>query len=183
MPQQPALTANEQKLNDVFEEHLRTEFLAHSADQTLASMTANPRINEIPVMIGGNGREEVHEFYAKYFLPQIPPDAEMVPVLRTIGQGRLVDEMIFRFTHTIPMDWMLPGIAPTGKRVEMGLVVIVQFNGDKMVHEHFYWDQASVLVQLGLIEPGGLPVVGAEGARSVLDRSIRLNELLRRGNP
>ena len=143
-------------------------------------MVANPRINQVPVMIGGDGKEEVHEFYAKYFLPQIPPDTEIVPVSRTIGQGRLVDEIVVRFTHTIPMDWLLPGIPPTGKRVEVGLVVVVQFDGDKMAHEHLYWDQASVLVQLGLLQPGGLPVVGAEGARSVLDRRIRLNELIHR---
>jgi carboxymethylenebutenolidase len=118
MPRKAELSANEQKLNDVFEEHLRSEFLAHSADQTMETMVANPRINEIPVMIGGDGREEVHEFYAKYFLPQIPPDAEIVPVSRTIGQQRLVDEMIFRFTHTVPMDWMPPGVAPPGKPVE-----------------------------------------------------------------
>jgi carboxymethylenebutenolidase len=104
----------------------------------------------------------------------------MVPVSRTIGQGRLVEEMVFRFTHTIPMDWMLPGIPPTGKRVEIALLVVVQFDGDKLAHEHLYWDQASVLVQLGLLQPAGLPIVGAEGARSVLDRSIPLNELLRR---
>jgi len=104
----------------------------------------------------------------------------MVPVSRTVGQGRLVDEIVVRFTHAIPMDWMLPGIPPTGKRVEVALVVVVQFDGDKMAREHIYWDQASVLVQLGLLKPGGLPVVGAEGARSVLDRSIRLNELIHR---
>jgi carboxymethylenebutenolidase len=75
---------------------------------------------------------------------------------------------------------MLPGIAPTGKRVEVPLQVVVQFEGDKMAHEHVYWDQASVLVQLGLLQPEGLPVVGAEGARSVLDLSIRLNQLIHR---
>src|SRR5215471_2112418 len=143
-------------------------------------MVANPRNHLVPVMIGGDGKEEVYEFYAKYFLPQIPPDMEMVPVSRTIGQGRLVDEMVFRFTHTIPMEWMLPGIPPTGKRVEVALVVVVQFEGNKLAHEHLYWDQASVLVQLGLLQRDGLPVVGAEGARSVLDRSIPLNGLLRR---
>ena len=99
---------------------------------------------------------------------------------RTIGQGRLVDEIVLRFTHTIRMDWMLPGIPPTGKKVEVAFVVVVQFDGNKMVHEHLYWDQASVLVQLGLLEAGGLPVVGAEGARSLLDRNIRLNALIRR---
>ena len=93
-------------------------------------MVANPLVNQVPVMIGGDGREELYEFYAKYFLPQIPPDMEMVPVSRTIGQGRLVDEMVARFTHTIPMDFMLPGIPPTGKRVEVALVVVVQVDGD-----------------------------------------------------
>jgi carboxymethylenebutenolidase len=180
MSQQPALTADQQKLNNAWEEHLRTEFNAHSADEAIATMVANPLVNQVPVMIGGDGKEELYEFYAKYFLPQIPPDTEMVPVSRTIGQGRLVEEMVFRFTHTIPMDWMLPGIPPTGKRVEIAMLVVVQFEGNKLAHEHLYWDQASVLVQLGLLKPAGLPVVGAEGARSVLDRSIRLNELLNR---
>ena len=180
MTKQPALTADEQKLDDIWNEHLRAEFSAYSADETVATMVASPRNHLVPVMIGGDGKEEVHEFYAKYCLPQIPPDMEIVPVSRTIGQGRLVDEIVVRFTHTIPMDWMLPGIPPTGKRVEVALVVVVQFDGDKMAHETLYWDQASVLVQLGLLQPGGLPVVGADGARSVLDRSIRLNELIHR---
>jgi carboxymethylenebutenolidase len=182
LSEKPALTADEQKLDDTWEEHLRTEFNAHSADEAIATMVTNPLVNKVPVMIGGNGKEELHEFYAKYFLPQIPPDTEMVPVSRTIGQGRLVEEMVFQFTHTIPVDWMLPGIQPTGKRVEIAMLVVVQFDGDKLAHEHLYWDQASVLVQLGLMQPEGLPVVGAEGARSVLDRSIRLNELLHRDN-
>ena len=180
MPQEPALTAAEQKLDDVWTEHLRAEFSAHSPDETIVTMSTNPLINQVPVMIGGNGREEVYEFYTRYFLSQIPPDAEMELVSRTIGQGRLVYEMIFRFTHTISMDWMLPGIPPTGKRVEIAMVVVVQFDGDKMAHEHLYWDQASVLVQLGVLQPGGLPVVGVEGARSVLDRSIPLNALIHR---
>ena len=136
MPQQPPLTADEQKLNDLWNEHLRAEFSAHSADEAIATMVANPLVNQVPVMIGGDGKEELDEFYAKHFLPQIPPDMEMVPVSRTIGQGRLVDEVVARFTHTIPMDWMLPGIPPTGKRVEVALVVVVQFDGDKMAHEY-----------------------------------------------
>jgi carboxymethylenebutenolidase len=96
MPQQPCLTADEQKLSDAFNEHLRTEFSAHSAAEAIATMVANPRVNQVPVMIGGDGKEELYEFYARYFLPQIPPDMEMVPVSRTIGQGRLVDEMVAR---------------------------------------------------------------------------------------
>jgi len=174
------LTADHQKLNGAWEEHLRAEFHTHRADEAIATMVAHPRVIQVPVMIGGDGKQELHEFYAKYFLPHIPPDMEMVPVSRTVGQGRLVEEMVFRFTHSIQMDWMLPGIPPTGKRVEIALLVVVQFEGDKVAHEHLYWDQASVLVQLGLLRPDGLPVVGAEGARSVLDRNIRLNDLIRR---
>ena len=174
MLRQSDLTAAEQKLDAVWNEHLRAEFSAHSADETVATMVADPLIHEVPVMIGRRGRKEVYEFYAKSFLPHI------VPISRTIGQGRLVDEIVVRFTHSIPMDWMLPGIPPTGKRVEIALVVVVQFDADKMVHEHLYWDQASVLVQLGLLPPGRLPVVGVDGARSLLHQSIRLNGLLQR---
>ena len=180
MPKQLALSAEEQKLNDLWDEHLRTEFDAHSADEALATMVENPHVNAVPVVMGGNSKEGVHQFYAEYFLAQIPPDTEMVPVLRTIGQGRLVDEMVFRFTHSIQMDWILPGVPPTGKRVEIAMLVVVQFDDDRLAHEHVYWDQASVLVQVGLLRPRGLPVVGAESARSLLDRRIRLNELLHR---
>lgn len=180
MPKQSALTAEEPNLNDLWEEHLRTEFNAHSADEAVATMTANARVHAVPVMLGGDGNQAVHGFYANHFLPQIPPDTEMVPVSRTIGQGRLVEEMVFRFTHSIAMDWILPGIQPTGRRVEIAMMAVVQFEEDKVAHEHLYWDQASVLVQIGLLEPAGLPVVGAEGARSVLDRNIPLNGLLYR---
>jgi carboxymethylenebutenolidase len=183
MSQLQPLTAEQQKLNDLWEEHVRTEFSAHAPDEAIATMIADPIVNQVPVLIGGSGRKQVYEFYQKYFLSQIPPDTEMIPVSRTIGQGRVVDEMLVRFTHTTAMDWMLPGIPPTGKRVEIALVVVVQFDGDKLAHEHLYWDQASVLVQLGLIDPAALPVVGVEGARSVLDRSIPLNALLDRANP
>ena len=180
MPNKLGLSVEQQKLNDVWDEHLRSEFDAHSADKALATMVENPHVNAVPVVIGGNGKEEVHQFYSKYFLRQIPPDTEMLPVSRTIGQGRVVEEMIFRFTHSIQMDWILPGVPPTGKRVEIAMLVVVQFDGDKLVHEHVYWDQASVLVQIGLLQSDGLPVIGAEGARSLLDQRIRLNKLLHR---
>ena len=110
---------------------LASEFAAKSADRALATMTAEPHVNVVPLMIGARG-PELHDFYANHFLNQIPPDMEMVTVSRTIGQGRVVDELIARFTHSTRMDWLLPGIAPTGKRVEMPFVVIVQFEGDKL---------------------------------------------------
>jgi carboxymethylenebutenolidase len=154
MSPQQALSAERQKLNDLWEAHLRAEFEAHSPDEAIKAMVANPLVNNVAVMTGGSGREEVYEFYAKHFLNQIAPDSELALVSRTIGQDRVV--MIGRFTHTIENDLMLPGIPPTGKRVEIALVVVAQFDGGKLSHEHLYWDQASVLVQLRLIDPGGV---------------------------
>ena len=103
----------------------------------------------------------------------------MVTVSRTIGQGQVVDELIARFTHSIRMDWLLPGIPPAGKRVELPFLVIVQFEGDKVAHEHLYWDQASVLVQIGLLDRT-LPVRGGEIAAQVLNPTQPMNELIRR---
>ena len=143
-------------------------------------MVEDAYVNHIPVLTGGAGRDELREFYSKRFIPQMPPDTEMIPVSRTIGEDQLVDEMIFKFTHTIPMDWMLPGVAPTGKRVEVPLVAIVQFREGKLAHEHIYWDQASVLVQIGLLDPSNLPVAGVESARKVLDPTLPANELMKR---
>jgi carboxymethylenebutenolidase len=169
----------ERTLSSAWEQHLASEFAAKSADEALATMTAEPYVNEVPLMIGARGRIELHDFYANHFLSQIPPDMEMVPVSRTIGQGRVVDELIGRFTHSIRMDWLLPGIPPTGKRVELPFVVIVQFEGDKVAHEHLYWDQASVLVQVGLLGRE-LPVRGGETAAQVLNPTQPMNELIRR---
>jgi carboxymethylenebutenolidase len=113
----------------------------------------------------------------------MPPDTEVIPVSRTIGTDQLVDEMIFKFTHTVRMDWMLPGVAPTGKRVEIPLVAIVRFRDNKLAHEHIYWDQASLLVQLGLLDPNTLPVSGIETARKVVDNSLPSNALMQRAGP
>jgi carboxymethylenebutenolidase len=180
MSQQYVLTAEQQKLNDLWDAHLHAEFETHSADAAIKTMVANPFVNHVPLMTGGRGREEIYEFYANHFLKHSPPDLELVPVSRTIGQDRVVDELVARFTHTVAMEVMLPGIPPTGKRIEIAFVVVAQFDGDKLVHEHLYWDQASVLVQLGLPDPEGLPVVAVEGTRSVLDRNIPLNALIHR---
>ena len=91
-----------------------------------------------------------------------------------------MDELVFKFTHTIPMDWILPGIPPTGKRVEVPLVAIVRVRDGKLAHEHIYWDQASVLVQIGLLDPARLPIAGVESAKKVLDPSLPANELMQR---
>jgi carboxymethylenebutenolidase len=122
----------------------------------------------------------LREFYSRRFIPQMPADTEMIPISRTVGHDQLVDEMVFTFTHTTRMDWMLPGIAPTGKRVEVPVVVIVRFRDGKLAHEHIYWDQASVLVQLGLLDVGTLPVAGIEATRKALDPSRPSNALMDR---
>jgi carboxymethylenebutenolidase len=176
----PALTPEQQLLNDLWEEHLRDEFVTRNPDATLDTMVPDAYVNHIPVMTGGVGHAQLHEFYARYFIPKMPADTEIVPVSRTIGVDRLVDEMILRFTHTLEMDWMLPGLPPTGRRIEVPLVVIVHFRDGKLAHEHIYWDQASVLVQLGLLDPAALPVAGAETARKVLDPSLPSNLLIQR---
>ena len=167
-------------LSNLWDEHMRHEFATHDTEETLATMVDDAYVNHIPVLTGGVGKDALREFYSKHFIPQMPPDTEIVPVSRTIGTDQLVDEMIFQFTHTVRMDWMLPGVAPTGKRVEIPLVAIVRFRDNKLAHEHIYWDQASLLVQLGLLDPNTLPVAGIETARKVVDNSLPSNALMQR---
>ncbi len=149
-----------------FQKHIDAE-INGDLETTMATMTSNPHLNNIPTLIGGIGYEGVRSFYGnlipygKFF----PADLEMVPVSQTIDENQLVDEIIFKFTHTSEVGWMLPNIAPTGKRVEIPLVVIVGFNNGKVTHEHIYWDQASVLVQVGLLEVQNLPVHGIATAK------------------
>jgi carboxymethylenebutenolidase len=174
------LSPAEQSLTELWEKHLGEEFTTRDTDATLETMVADAYVNHIPVLTGGVGLEQLRVFYSQHFIPKMPPDTEIVPVSRTIGTERLVDEMIFKFTHTIEMDWMLPGIAPTGKRVECPLVVIVHFRDGKLANEHIYWDQATVLVQIGLLDPSKLPVVGVETARKVANPRLPANHLIER---
>jgi carboxymethylenebutenolidase len=176
------LSPAQETLRKLWEQHVQYEFTGRNTDDTLATMVDDAYVNHIPVLTGGVGREELREFYSKRFIPQMPPDIEMTPVSRTIGEDQLVDEMVFKFTHTIRMDWMLPGVAPTGKRVEVPLVAIVRFREGKLAYEHIYWDQASVLVQIGLIDAAKLPVAGVESARKVLDPTLPANELMQRAD-
>jgi carboxymethylenebutenolidase len=173
-------TADEQRLIGIWEDHLRCEFADRDAAATVATMSDDNYVNHVPVMTGGRGRDEMLTFYGRHFIPKMPADTRLTPVCRTVGQGRVIDEMIFAFTHDIMMDWMLPGVAPTGRRTEVPLVVVVQLRAGQVVCERIYWDQASVLVQLGLLDPAGLPVAGAETARKVLDPGLPSNDLIRR---
>jgi len=173
-------TSDEQRLIELWERHMRFEFTDRNAAGTVATMADDNYVNHVPVMTGGRGRSEMLEFYGKYFIPQMPADTKITPVCRTVGQGRVIDEIIFAFTHDIVMDWMLPGIAPTGRKVEAPTVVVVQLKDEQIVCERIYWDQASVLVQIGLLDPKLLPVAGVETARKILDPALPSNQLIKR---
>lgn len=165
-------------LSALWEAHRNCEFLTRDVDATMATMVAEPYVNHVPTQTGGFGHANLHRFYKNHFIPNNPKDMKNIPISRTIGSDRVVNEGILCFTHDTEIDWMLPGIAPTGKYVEVALVGIITFRGDKLVHEHIYWDQASVLVQIGLLDPTGLPVSGAAAARKVLDPRLPSNELM-----
>jgi len=171
---------SEPDLVALWEAHCRYEFETRDVDATMATMTAEPYVNHVPTMTGGVGHDQLKRFYKYHFIGGNPPDTELVPVSRTVGAEQIVDEMLFKFTHTSEIDWMLPGVPPTGKRVEVPLVAIVRFVGDRVAHEHIYWDQASVLVQIGLLDPAGLPVAGVETARKVIDTAQPSNALMTR---
>jgi carboxymethylenebutenolidase len=155
-------------LSELWEEHTAHEFNTRDTAATLDTMVENAYVNHVPVMTGGYGKAELARFYSTDFIPCMPPDTKLSPVSRTVGTDQLVDEIIFSFTHTQEMPWMLPGVAPTGKFVEVPLVVVVHFRNGKLAHEHIYWDQASVLKQIGLITDLSLPIVGAEAAKKVV---------------
>src|ERR1700758_767935 len=152
----------------LWEEHTSHEFSTRDTEATLATMVEDAYVNHVPVLTGGRGKSELRRFYSSDFIPKMPPDTKLIPISRTVGSDQLVDEMIFSFTHTIEMPWMLPGVAPTNRRVDVPLVAIVHFRDGKLAHEHIYWDQASVLKQIGLLNDPKLPVCGVETARKVL---------------
>jgi carboxymethylenebutenolidase len=163
---------NRKAMVDLFEKHVNAE-LAGNLEVTMATMSDAPHLNHVPTMAGGVGRAGVQAFYRDHLVGKFfPPDVKMVPVSRTVGDTSIVDELLISFTHTTAIDWLLPGVAPTARPVEMAVAVIVGFKDGKISHEHIYWDQASVLVQVGLLDPRGLPVAGAEVARKVANPSL-----------
>ena len=163
----------------LWDKHCEYEFGTRDVDATMKTMVAQPYVNHIPTMTGGVGHDELKRFYKHHFIPKTPQDTTLIPISRTIGEGILVDEMLFCFTHDIEIDWMLPGVKPTGKYVQIPLVAIVKFRGDKLYNEHIYWDQASVLVQIGVLDPKGLPVAGVETAKKLVDEKLPSNTLMK----
>ena len=167
-------------LEALWEQHCHYEFGLRDVPKTMATMVDEPYVNHVPTMTGGVGAAQLARFYQHHFVNSNPKDTRLVPVSRTVGADRVVDEMLFCFTPDVEIDWMLPGIKPTGRYVEVPLVAIVAFRDGKLCHEHIYWDQASVLVQIGLLDPAGLPVAGIESARKLLDETLPSNTLMAR---
>ena len=162
----------QQEMIDLFQKHVGAELNGDLAT-TMDTMTDSPHLNHVPTMAGGVGRDGVHAFYRDHLVGKFfPPDVKMDNLSRTVGTDQIVEELAISFTHTTAIDWLLPGVAPTGKPVELVVVVIVGFKEGKISHEHIYWDQASVLVQIGLLDPKGLPVSGAEVARKVVNPKL-----------
>lgn len=165
-------------LESLWDERCRYEFETRDVDATMATMVKAPYVNHIPTMTGGAGHDQLKRFYKFHFIGANPPDTKLTTVSRTVGADSVVDEMLFSFTHTHAIDWMLPGVPPTDRKVEVPLVAIAQFHDGKLAHEHIYWDQASVLAQIGLLDPKNLPVAGVEQARKLVDNTLPSNDLM-----
>jgi carboxymethylenebutenolidase len=163
-------------LERLWQEHVSGEFVTRDTEATLATMIDDAYVNHVPVLTGGHGKAALRQFYSRDFIPAMPPDTSLTPVSRTVGEDQVVDEMVFSFTHTQEMPWMLPGVPPTNRRVEVPLVAIIRFRDGKLAHEHIYWDQASVLKQLGLLNDPALPVAGVESARKILNPNLQPNK-------
>jgi carboxymethylenebutenolidase len=173
----PSFTPGQQILVDTWEAHTRAEFEMKDADAAIATMTDHPVLIHVPVGTGATGREPLRRFYRDVFIPQVPADMSLELLSRSVTQDRVVDEFILRYTHTVQIDWLAPGIAPTGRRVAVPHVAVVAFEGDKIASEHVYWDQASVLMQLGILGDA-VPVLGADETARMLDADAPANELI-----
>ncbi len=161
--------SNEQdNLGDIFDKHIEYEFDKVDVDGTMTTMTENPYVYHVPTLTGGSGYVGVYNFYKNHFIGKMPKDLKIINASRTIGRDQVVDELIISFTHDREIEYLLPGVSPTGKHVEIPHVVVMKFRNNKISHEHIYWDQASVLVQLGLLRQEGLPITGLEQTKKLL---------------
>jgi carboxymethylenebutenolidase len=163
----------------VFDAHMAAEFELRDIEATMGTMADDPYLNHVAVMTGGRDQAEVRRFYQEHFIPRWPADTASVPVSRTVGADRVVDELVMSFTHDVEMDFMLPGLAPSGRPVRVPVCAVVGVRDGRVTHEHIYWDQATILAQVGALDPAGLPVTGAEQAEKMLDRSLAPNALIR----
>ena len=163
---------------ELFAEHAHHEFETRDVDATMATMVNEPYVNHVATMTGGVGHDMLKRFYKYHFVMQNSEPRSSTPISYTQGGNRVVIEQVVRFRHDFVIDRMYPGIEPTGKTVELPLILVVKFRGPKVAHEHIYWDQASALAQIGLIDADALPVAGAEQAAKLLDETLASNELM-----
>lgn len=168
-----------QTLVNVWETHTAAEFVHKDADEAISTMTDNPVLIHVPVGTGASGKEPLRKFYRDVFIPNMPPDIGLELLTRTVGHERVVDEFIMHMTHSVRMDWFVPGVEATGRRLAVPTVGIISFEGDKISSEHIYWDQATVLMQLGLLDDS-LPVLGANQPDRLLNPEAPANELIAR---
>ena len=174
------MTADPKGLGAMFDAHTDAEFKTRDIEATMATMAGIPHVTHIPTMTGGHGREAVRKFYSRWFIGHWPEDTKVEQISRTVGETRVVDEVMISFTHDCEIPAILPGVAPTGRKVVIPFVVVVGFEGGKVAFERIYWDQASMLAQVGLLENANLPVTGAEQAARLLDPSLPSNTLIPR---
>jgi carboxymethylenebutenolidase len=156
-------------LGAIFDEHIAHEFEGKDIDATMGTMAEDPHVWHVPALTGASGREDVRQFYSTRLIGRMPEDAVLRRISRTVSSDRVIEEFILEFTHDVEVPFMLPGIPPTGRRVRLPHVLVMGFDGDKVAYEHIYWDHASLLVQVGLLDPEGLPIAGVEQAESLLD--------------
>src|SRR3954469_11159848 len=141
------------ELAATFDAHMKGEFEDLDLDATMATMAPDPHVHHVPTITGGNRTDGVRDFYECHLIGQWPGDTETRQSSRTVGENQVVDELVMSFTHDRELEIMLPGVPPTGRRITIPVVVVVGFENGKVHHEHIYWDQASVLVQAGVLDP------------------------------
>ena len=163
-------------LGAIFDEHVKHEFVDKDVDATMSTMTEDPYVHHVAMATGGVGRQGVRDFYKNYFVGKWPADVKVIPISRTVGKDAVIDEFVVTFTHDVQLDFMLPGIKPTGKKVELPHVIVMKFESGKVAHEHVYWDQGSLLAQVGLLDHSKVPVLGVEQTRKLVELVSRKKE-------
>jgi carboxymethylenebutenolidase len=158
-------------LGKIFDKHISCEFEEQDVEATMKTMVKEPYVHHVPTMTGGIGYDDVRNFYKNDFIGKMPKDLRITRISRTVGKNQVVDELILSFTHDREIKYMLPGILPTGRYVELPHVVVMKFIGNKIAHEHIYWDQASLLTQIGLLVTENLPIKGFEQSQKLKEIS------------
>jgi carboxymethylenebutenolidase len=179
------VTDSTSELTQVWDAHVAAEFQDKDPDAAVATMCDDATLLHVAVATGARGKEALRQFYADVFIPSWPDDLAVETRSRTADDTTVVEELIVRGTHDRPMPFWLPGVEPTERRFEVAIAAVVTFRDGLIAAERIYWDQASLLVQLGLFDPtqGGaesLPVLGVAQTRAYADPTYPLNELIER---